>query len=136
MELEEIHEKSVSEYNAIQNEKIEVISKLNSVIESLKLENEKYTEMKELEIKSYIDKIQDLETNFTSQISQKEDQIVQSERSVDELKSQLDDLQTLHEKEKAHAVDETLKKDKAFQVNTMTFESSFQHLVFNVIVDI
>lgn len=106
------------------------------MIESLKLEHKKYTDVKENEIKSFIDKIQDLETNFTTQISQKEEQIVQSERSVDELKIQFDDLQTLREKEKADAVDEMLNKDKAFQVNTVTFESSFQHLVFNVIVNI
>lgn len=113
----------MSEYNAIQNKKNEDISKLNSVIESLKLEHEKYTDVKENEIKSFIAKIQDLETNFTSRISQKEEHIVQSERSLDELKNQLDELQTLREKEKADTIDEMLNKDDAFQVNTVTFES-------------
>lgn len=131
--MEEIHEKSESEYKAIQNETTENISKLNSVIENLKLEHEKYTDVKENEIKSCIDKIQDLETNFTSRLSEKEAQIVQSESSVDELKRQLDELQTLREKEKADTVDEMLNKDKAFQVNTVTFESGFQHIVFNVL---
>lgn len=134
--LEEIHETTVSEYNMIQNEKTEVASKFNSEIESLKLEHEKYTDVKEKEIKSFIDKIQDLENNYTNQISQKEEQIVQSERSVDELKRQLDELQTLREKEKADMLDEMMNKDKAFQVNTVPFERGFQHLVFNVIVNI
>lgn len=130
--LEETHETSVSEYNAMQNEKTDVINKLNSVIESMKLEHEKYIDMKEKETKSLIDKIQDLETNFTEHISQKEEQIVQTERSVVELKKQLDELQTLREKEKADTIDEMLNKDNAFKVNT--FESGFQHLVFSVLL--
>lgn len=130
--MEETHETSVSEYNAMQNEKTDVISKLNKVIESMKLEHEKYTDVKEKETKSFIDKIQDLETNLSEHISQKEEQIAENQRSVDELKKQLDELQTLREKEKADTIDEMLNKDNAFQVNT--FESGFQHLVFNVLL--
>lgn len=134
--LEEIHERAVSVYDANQTEKSAVISNLNATIESLKLEHEKYTDVKECEIKSLNDKIQDLETNFTSQISHKEEQIVQSERTIDELKSQIDELQKLREKEKNDSADEMLKKDNEFQVNTVLFESSFQHHVFAVIVNI
>lgn len=106
------------------------------MIESLKLEHEKYTDAKEKEVKSFIDRIQDLENDYTYQISQKEQQIVQSENSVDELKRQLDELQTLRKKEKADMVDEMMNKDKEFQVNTVPFESGFSHIVFNVIVNI
>ncbi|XP_061716356.1 huntingtin-interacting protein 1 isoform X2 [Cydia pomonella] len=102
-ELEQEYSKLRKDYESMQTETDSIIGKLNDEIVNLKIQNSHIQDSKDDEIKSLYEKLQHQESDFASQISEKDNTILEINKNIEQLKAQLKELQTLKAKEKEDA---------------------------------
>ncbi|XP_047990891.1 huntingtin-interacting protein 1 isoform X3 [Leguminivora glycinivorella] len=98
--LDQEHSKLRKHYETMQNEKDVIIGRLNDEIVTLKLQMSHIHDSKDDEIKLLHEKIQEKESDFASQITEKDNTILEAIKNIEELKAQLEEMQTLRAKEK------------------------------------